>query len=222
MDFTKAVAIVIAGIFSRTLAHSFMIVAWISGLIVTCWTFSNLPMTTSPPRSIMPKIGGFSVARLPRPRLPLSRHRRPERPFLQPHRAAFVPGHDVDLIAFHLTAQGGGGFLSHEALAQLSRHVMRIVFVEVEFLGNWRIGQVEAHEGRAQNPDAQRLMMTSKDRVSQLVKAPFTRLAQIALRLGLSVVALLFGDLWTVAIGAPVAIGPAPIADGGEPFGVVY
>src|SRR5687767_11784484 len=65
-------------------------------------------------------------------------------------------------------------------------------------------------------------MMTSKDRVSQLVKAPFTGLAQIALRLGLSVVAPRFGDLWTVAIGAPDAIGPAQIADGGEPFGVVH
>jgi hypothetical protein len=133
-----------------------------------------------------------------------------------------VPGHDVDLIAFHLTAQGGGEFLGHDALAQLSRHVMRLVFVEVEFLGNWRIGQVEAHEIRAQNPDAQRLMMTSKERVSQIVKAPFTGLAQIALPLGLSGVAPLFGDLWTVAIGAPDAIGPAHIADGGETFSVVH
>src|SRR5262250_2147230 len=60
------------------------IVAWISGLIVRCWTFSSIRMTTSPPRWIIPKIGGFSVASVPRPRLPLSRLRRPHRPFFSP------------------------------------------------------------------------------------------------------------------------------------------
>src|SRR5262245_16453231 len=39
-------------------------------------------MTTSPPRWIIPKIGGFSVARVPRPRFPLKRLRRPRRPLL--------------------------------------------------------------------------------------------------------------------------------------------
>src|SRR5215470_9429088 len=61
-----------------------VIVAWISGLIVTCWTLSSIRITTSPPRCIIPKIGGFSVASVPRPRLPLSRLRRPRRPFLRP------------------------------------------------------------------------------------------------------------------------------------------
>ena len=65
-------------------------------------------------------------------------------------------------------------------------------------------------------------MMASKDRVSQIVETSFTRLTQVTLTLGLRVVVPLFGDLWTVAIGASHAIWPAHIADGGEAFSVVH
>src|SRR5262245_59905032 len=61
-----------------------------SGLIVTCWTLANIRMTTSPPRWIIPKTGGFSVASVPRPRLPLSLVRRPCRPFLRPLHSRFA------------------------------------------------------------------------------------------------------------------------------------
>jgi hypothetical protein len=135
---------------------------------------------------------------------------------------AFVPGHEVDLIAFDLAAQGRGGFLGHNALAQLSRHVMRIVFVEVKCLGDLRIGQVETHEVRAQNPDAQRWMMPSKAGVGQIVKTPLTGFTRVTLSFGLSVITPLLGDLWTLAMGARYAIGPAHLADGGEAFGVVH
>jgi hypothetical protein len=39
---------------------------------VTCLTFSNTRNTACPPRSIIPKIGGLSVAAVPRPRFPFS------------------------------------------------------------------------------------------------------------------------------------------------------
>ena len=65
-------------------------------------------------------------------------------------------------------------------------------------------------------------MMTGKNGVGQIVKAPFTGLTLIALTLGLRVVAPLFGDLWTVAMGASHTIWPAYIADGGETFSVVH
>jgi len=41
-------------------------------------------------------------------------------------------------------------------------------------------------------------MMTSKDRISQIVKASLAGLAQVALTLGLSVVVSMLGDLKTV------------------------
>ena len=42
---------------------------------------ASIRMTTSPPRWIIPKIGGFSLASVPRPGAPFSRRRRPGRPF---------------------------------------------------------------------------------------------------------------------------------------------
>ena len=51
------------------------------GSMVRCWTLGNIRITTRPPRWIMPKTGGFSFSRVPRPRAPLSLRRRPARPF---------------------------------------------------------------------------------------------------------------------------------------------
>jgi hypothetical protein len=99
---------------------------------------------------------------------------------------------------------------------------MRIVFIEVKLLGNLGIGQVETHEVRTQNPDVQRLMMTGKNGVGQIVKASLTGLTRVALPLGLSLIAPLFGDLRTVAMGAHNAIRPAHSTDGGEAFSVVH
>jgi hypothetical protein len=62
-------------------------VAGISGLLVTCWTVARSRSTTAPPRGIIPKLGGVSVSSAPRPCLPLSRRRRPWRPWLRPHPA---------------------------------------------------------------------------------------------------------------------------------------
>ena len=64
------------------------IVALMIGPMVACWTSSSIRMTTSPFRWIMPKIGGFSFAKVPRPRSPLSRRRRPSRCFSGPPRDA--------------------------------------------------------------------------------------------------------------------------------------
>ena len=99
---------------------------------------------------------------------------------------------------------------------------MSIIFVEVKLLGDLRIGEVEPHEIQTQNPDAKRLMMTSKNGVGQIVKTSFTGFALVALSRGLSVIMPLFGDLRTVAMGAPNAVRPAHVADGGETFGVVH
>ena len=65
-------------------------------------------------------------------------------------------------------------------------------------------------------------MMTSEEGVGQIVKASLTELALVALPLGLSLIAPLFGDLRTLAMGARDAIGSAHIADRGDTFGVVH
>src|SRR4051794_11764089 len=65
----------------------FATVASITGRIVTCRTSGSIRGTISPPRCRRPRIGGLSFASVPRPGAPLSRRRRPGRPFLRPRPA---------------------------------------------------------------------------------------------------------------------------------------
>ena len=60
-------------------------------------------MTTSPLRCIMPKIGGFSFASVPRPRSPFSRRRRPGR-FFDLLGFTLMSCHYIDFVAFHFAA----------------------------------------------------------------------------------------------------------------------
>ena len=62
-------------------------------------------MTTSPLRSIMPKIGGFSFSNVPRPRSPFSQQRRPGRPFFDLLGFTLMSCHYIDFVAFHLAAE---------------------------------------------------------------------------------------------------------------------
>lgn len=65
-------------------------------------------------------------------------------------------------------------------------------------------------------------MMTGKYRIGQIIKASLTGFTEVALPLVLSVIAPLFGDLWTVSIGALDTIRPTHVADGSEAFGGVH
>jgi hypothetical protein len=64
-------------------------------------------------------------------------------------------------------------------------------------------------------------MMPGKDRVCQIVKASLAGLAQVALTLGLSVVASLLRDLPTVTTWTTDTVWPASSADSRKTFGVV-
>jgi len=94
-------------------------------------------------------------------------------------------------------------------VAQLTRHLMHVRLVEIEFLGHLSIREVQAHEVQAQHPDPKRLMMTSKDRVGSIVEVAATGLAQVALTLGLGVVTTLFGDLRAVTGWTTDTVWPA-------------
>ena len=88
-------------------------------------------------------------------------------------------------------------------------------------MGNLVVRQVEPHEIQAQYPHPQGLMMASKDRIRQIVKAPLAGLAQVALTLGLRVIASLLGNIKTITMGAKDTVWPAEGADSLKTFGVV-
>ncbi len=75
------------------------IVSVMTGFIVRCLTSGNILMTTSPPRSLISRMGGFSFSSVPRPASPCKRRRRPGRPFFNGFRMTFVTSDDVGLVA---------------------------------------------------------------------------------------------------------------------------
>ena len=106
-----------------------------------------------------------------------------------------------DLITFHLIGSRRRGLLEHHALASLTCHLLRVVLIEIEFLGHVVVREVESHEIQAQYPHPQGLMMAGKDRVRHIVKASLAGLAQGALTLGLGVVEPLFSNIKLLHLG---------------------
>ena len=86
---------------------------------------------------------------------------------------------------------------------------MYIIFVEIEFLGDLVVRQVEAHKREAQYPHTKWLMMPGKDGAGEVVEASVAGLAQIPLTLGLGVVTALFAHLRTVTHWTVNAIWPS-------------
>ena len=108
--------------------------------MVACWTLSSIRTTTAPPRWIIPKMGGFSVSRVPRPRAPFSRRRRPRRPFFHRFRASFMAGHDIDLVAFHVSRQNRFGLAGDDAVTQVLGHPLHVVWIQPQLLGDLGVG----------------------------------------------------------------------------------
>ena len=99
---------------------------------------------------------------------------------------------------------------------------MHVVLIEIEFLCNLAVREVEPHEIQARSPHPQGLMMPGKDRVRQIVKTSLAGLAQVALTLGLGVVASLLSDLKTLTTWTTDAVWPAEGAETGpKTFGIV-
>lgn len=150
----------------------------ITGWIVTCWTLSSKRITTSPLRWRMPNTGGFSVASVPRPFQPATARLAPR--FSDLVGLAFMPGDEVHFVAFDLARQGYRVFFI-DPVAQVLSHAVQIILVQVQFLGNLGVGQVQAHEVQTQHPYRQRLVMACQHRAGQVVEAFAARLALIAL-----------------------------------------
>jgi len=98
---------------------------------------------------------------------------------------------------------------------------MYIRWMEIKFLGNLVVRQVQPHEIQAKYPHPKGLMMTGEDHVRHIVEASLTGLTQVALPLGLGIVAPLFGYTRTVTRWTKDAVWPTEGTDGLKAFGVV-
>src|SRR6187431_1946753 len=79
------------------------------GLIVFCFTLGSIRRTTWPSRWIKPNIGGFSFSSVPRPQVPLSRRRRPIRPFFLGRQSLLSEGllFEVGEVCRRIAAEAG-------------------------------------------------------------------------------------------------------------------
>src|SRR3954467_6060899 len=191
------------------------------GLMVACRTVGNICRLTAPPRWIRPRTGGFSFSSVPRPGAPGSLRRRPGRPFFDLAWLALMPGDTINLIdlgsAFPLRDRRP----SEQTLAKLLGHRLHVRGIQAQFLSDLPVGEVQPHQIEAQDPHAERLMMSRQHRAGQVVEPSMARLAQVALSMPLSFIMAVADDHGTVAVRAAHAIRPAMLTHKFKALGLV-
>jgi hypothetical protein len=85
--------------------------------------------------------------------------------FLNGRRVALVPGHDVNLVGLDFAFQRRLGDLGNQTFAKMRRHVVDVVVVQAQLLGDLLVRQVQPHEIQTQDPDPQRLMVSGQDSI---------------------------------------------------------
>jgi hypothetical protein len=133
----------------------------------------------------------------------------------------FVAGDDVNLVAFDRALKLRFGLEVDHAATQLRGHLMDVILVEVKFLGDLLVRQIEPHQVQAQDPFPQRLMVMSEDRIGQVVEIAVAGLAVIALSLPLSLMEAAPPNLVGLTPDAADALRPAELAHALITFRVV-
>ena len=129
--------------------------------------------------------------------------------------------YDVDLVAFNFSTELYGGLFSIHSRAQGPGHVLNVVFVEIELGCNLQVRQIQTHQVKAQNPDAQRLMVSFEDGSREIVEIDVTALAMVPLASRLGLITSVSNNLGAAALWAAYAFRPSDVTDSVEAFGIV-
>ena len=179
------------------------------GLIVFCFTLGSIRRTTWPSRWIKPNIGGFSFSSVPRPQVPLSRRRRPARPFLDGSWVALVSGDDIDLVGLDGAFQRRRGDFGNQTSAKMRRHV--VIAVQAQLLSDLLVRQVEPHEIQTQDPGPKRLMVSSQNSTGQVIEPRSAILTPLPLPMSLGFIMADHGGAGTAR--AANAVRPSIVPD---------
>ena len=163
----------------------------------------------------------MSFSSVPRPGAPASLRRLRAAPFRDSSWLALVPGDHIDFVDLDLALQPRSRDLGDQTAAQLVRHDLHVACIEVEFLGDLLVRQVQAHKIEAQDPDPQRLVMAGKDRAGEIIEARQAGCAPVALAFALPIVMAMACNLLTMALRAAHALGPAQTPDRVEALGLI-
>lgn len=184
---------------------------------MVCRTFSSMRITTAPPRWTMPRIGGFSLPSVPRPRAPAPLSGTGaglSAPYFHRCRMPLVTGHDVHFITFHFSRQDRFRLAADDPAPELFGHPLDVIWVHAQLLGDLRVGQVQSHEIQTQNPNPQRLMMPRQHCARQIVKIAMTPCTSLFLSRRLGGVATLFRDIRRDTMRTTDPVGPPQLANG--------
>ena len=128
---------------------------------------------------------------------------------------------DKDFDAFPRAAERHLRRTPDDPFAQLGCHLLGIITIQIQFLNDLFLREIQPHEVEAGDPGAQRLVMPGEDRPGQVIKASVTRRTLVlpARRLGL--VVPLFGDPRRGAVRTGHPVGPAHLADRLEALDII-
>lgn len=136
-------------------------------------------------------------------------------------RMTLMSCHYIDFVAFHFAAERDLRLSLNDALTMLSGHLFGIVTIQIQLVSNLFIREIQPHKIEAEHPDAQRLVVTGKDRPGEVVEPLPTDGALILLSFRLGFVVPLFRDLGRVAVRAGHPLGPTHRSDGLKALGIV-
>lgn len=121
--------------------------------------------------------------------------------------------HNIDLVDLDGARKLHRSDPGDETIAQARCHFVHVVLVQLKFARDLQIGKIEAHEVKAQNPQAQGLMMAGQDRAAQVIEASPTAFAPVALAVRLRIVPTVATDALAGATGAAHRIGPTMLTN---------
>jgi hypothetical protein len=97
----------------------------------------------------------------------------------------------------------------YDPLTQLRRHLVHVTTIHLQFVGNLVVGQIQAHEVQTQYPHLERLMMSGKNGVRQIIKTCVTVGTLIALTGEFRVITAALDDLCGLTRWTLDAVWPA-------------
>jgi hypothetical protein len=98
---------------------------------------------------------------------------------------------------------------------------MDVVFIQAEFPGDLKIGEVQSHEIQAQYPDPERLVMACQDRPGQIIEATAAAIATVALAVRLFLIMTVTDHRMARTARTANAIGPTMLTDQIEALAVI-
>lgn len=115
---------------------------------------------------------------------------------------------EMHLVDLDRTYKCGRGGRVHHALPETAGHVLGIIFIQAEFMGDLAVAQIQTNEIQTRHPLPQGLVMTSEDGARRVIELSLAIQTAIPLSESLGVVPALLDHVWRVAVRAVHPIRP--------------